>query len=149
VDAAPAFLQAADPEHPGWQSWTLSDPTRFNALMGKMLVRRERDLAHVRMFPDRRHSNLQDNVHGGVTLAFVDIALFAGSRMFGLIEAGTAVTLDLSVQFIGAGKPHAPLDAEVELLRETRRLLFLRGLVTQGAEKIAAFSGTIRKPTDR
>ena len=64
-----------------------------------------------------------------------------------LIEAGTAVTLDLSVQFIGAGKSGVVLEAEVELLRETRRLLFLRGLVVQGADKIAAFSGTIRKST--
>jgi uncharacterized protein (TIGR00369 family) len=149
VDAAPAFIQADDPDHPGWQSWTLSDPTRFNAIMGKMIVRRESDVARVRMFPEHRHTNLSNNVHGGVTLAFIDIALFAGSRMFGLIEAGTAVTLDLSVQFIGAGKANAALDADVELLRETRRLLFLRGLVTQSDEKVAAFSGTIRKPTAR
>jgi uncharacterized protein (TIGR00369 family) len=142
---APAFIQADDPDHPGWQSWRLSDPTRFNAIMGKMLVRRDSEVAQVRMFPEHRHTNLQNNVHGGVTLAFIDIALFAGSRMFGLIEAGTAVTLDLSVQFIGAGSPEMPLDAEVELLRETRRLLFLRGLVTQGEDKVAAFSGAIRK----
>ncbi len=149
MDAAPAFIQVDDPDHPGWQSWTLSDPTRFNAVLGKMLVRRDCERARVRMFPEHRHTNLSDNVHGGVTLAFIDIALFAGSRIFGLIEAGAAVTLDLSVQFIGAGKARAPLDAEVELLRETRRLLFLRGLVTQGDEKVAAFAGTIRKPTAR
>ena len=149
MDAAPAFIQVDDPDHPGWQSWTLSDPTRFNAVLGKMLVRRDGERAHVRMFPEHRHTNLSNNVHGGVTLAFIDVALFAGSRMFGLIDAGAAVTLDLSVQFIGAGKAGATLDAEVELLRETRRLLFLRGLVTQGDEKVAAFAGTIRKPTAR
>jgi acyl-coenzyme A thioesterase PaaI-like protein len=69
--------------------------------------------------------------------------------MFGLIEAGTAVTLDLSVQFIGAGLVDEPLDAEVELLKETGRLLFMRGLVLQGETRVAAFSGTIRKPTKR
>ncbi|MBA3896321.1 MAG: PaaI family thioesterase [Sphingomonadaceae bacterium] len=114
-----------------------------------MLTRRDGDLARVRMFPEHRHTNLQNNVHGGVTLAFIDVALFASSRMFGLIEAGTAVTVDLSVQFIGSGTPVQPLDAEVELLRETRRLLFLRGLVTQGSDKVAAFAGTIRKPSAR
>jgi uncharacterized protein (TIGR00369 family) len=149
MSTLPAFIQADDPDHPGWQSWTLSDPTRFNALLGKMLVRRNGAMAQVRMFPEHRHTNLQNNVHGGVTLAFIDVALFAGSRMFGLIEAGAAVTLDLSVQFIGAGTPAAQLDAEVELLRETRRLLFLRGLVVQGEERVAAFAGTIRKPTAR
>ena len=42
-----------------------------------------------------------------------------------------------------------PLEAEVELLKETGRLLFLRGVVTQNEGRIAAFSGTIRKPTKR
>eukprot|EP01041_Mallomonas_annulata_P030435 gene30435-52568_t len=61
--------------------------------------------------------------------------MFGASRMFGLIEAGAAVTLDLSVQFIGAGIIGEPLDAEVELLKETGRLLFMRGIVTQGDER--------------
>ena len=41
------------------------------------------------------------------------------------------------------------MEARVELLRETGRLLFLRGLVVQGddAEVMAEFSGTIRKPS--
>ena len=82
-------------------------------------------------------------------MGFIDVALFGASRVFGLIEAGTAVTLDLSVQFIGAGKTGVMMEAEVELLRETRRLLFLRGLVVQDEETVAAFSGTIRKPTTR
>jgi acyl-coenzyme A thioesterase PaaI-like protein len=101
------------------------------------------------MFPEHRHSNLRDAIHGGVTLGFIDVAMFGASRIFGLIEAGAAVTLDLSVQFIGAGVIGEPLDAEVDLLKETGRLLFLRGLVMQDDNRIAAFSGTIRKPTRR
>ena len=140
-----AFLHEPDPDNPGWLTWKLSDDTRFNALLGPMMVRMEGEQVRVRMTPGHAHTNLADNVHGGVTLAFIDIALFAAARMFGLIEAGAAVTLDLSVQFIGAGRPREPLDAVVELLRETGRLLFLRGLVVQDEHKVAAFSGTIRK----
>jgi uncharacterized protein (TIGR00369 family) len=149
VSDAPTFISVLDPENPGWTTWTLSDDRRFNAqVLGKMIVRRESDTtARLRMFPTIKHSNLGNNVHGGTTLAFIDVALFGASRMFGLIEAGTAVTLDLSVQFIGAGKIDVPLEAEVELLKETRRLLFLRGLIVQGDNRIAGFAGTIRKPT--
>jgi len=143
----PSFIHQPDPDNPGWMTWTLSDPTRFNSLLGKMMVRLEPDgQARIRMFPEHVHSNLSDNIHGGTTLAFIDVALFAGARLFGLIEAGTAVTLDLSVQFIGAGRVGEPMDAVVELLRETGRLLFLRGLIVQGDNKVASFSGTIRKP---
>lgn len=129
----------------------MTDPTRYNGtVLGKMLVRSEGDgKARLRMFPEHKHSNLRHAVHGGVTLGFIDVAMFGASRMFGLIEAGAAVTVDLSVQFIGAGVIGEPLDAEVELLKETGRLLFMRGIVVQGEERIAAFSGTIRKPSKR
>ncbi len=140
-----AFAFGEDSDHPGWYGWALRDDTRYNGFLGRLLVRREGDIARVRMMPERRHTNLQDSIHGGTTMGFADIALFAAARMFGLIEAGTAVTLDMSFQFIGTGREGMPLDAEVELLRETRRLLFMRGLVVQGDAKVAAFAGTIRK----
>jgi acyl-coenzyme A thioesterase PaaI-like protein len=145
----PSFILRDSPDHPGWMTWELSDPTRFNSFLGPFLLRVEGELARVRMLPRRVHSNLSDNLHGGALLGFIDVALFAAARGFGLIEAGTAVTLDLSVQFIGAGAVDEALEAQVELLRETGRLLFLRGLVVQGEERIASFSGTIRKPTRR
>ena len=129
----------------------MNDPSRYNGtVLGKMLLRSEGDhKARLRMFPGHAHSNLSNAIHGGVTLGFIDVAMFGASRMFGLIDAGTAVTLDLSVQFIGAGVICQPLDAEVELLKETGRLLFMRGLVLQHENRIAAFSGTIRKPSKR
>jgi hypothetical protein len=39
-----------------------------------------------------------------------------------------------------------PLEARIELLRETGRMLFLRGLIVQdSAGTVASFSGTLRK----
>ncbi len=146
---SPQFFHHPDPEHPGWFTWQLSDPSRFNGqILGKMIVRLDDDgRARTRMFPEHRHTNLMNILHGGATLSLIDVSIFSGSRMFGLIEAGTAVTLGMSVQFLGAGKPDVPIDSVVELLRETRRLVFLRGIVEQGDEMVAAFSATIRKPT--
>ncbi len=149
----PAFAFAEAPDHPGWMTWELRDSSRFNSLFGPFLLRVEDGLARVRMTPAHIHSNLSGRMHGGALLGFIDIALFAASRGFGLIEAGTAVTVDLSSQFLGAASVGEPIEARVELLRETRRLLFLRGLIVQGegdaVENIAAFSATIRKPTAR
>ena len=143
------FLYAESAEHPGWMTWDLGDPTRFNSLFGPFLVKVEGQVARVRIAPRHVHTNISGRLHGGALLGFIDIALFAASRAFGLIEAGTAMTLDLSVQFIGAGSADAMVEAEVELLKETGRLLFLRGLVVQGDARVAGFSGTIRKPTAR
>ena len=146
----PSFISAPDPANPGWDSWELRDQTRYNAFLGKMLVRAETDgKARTRMFPGLQHSNLSDALHGGTAMGFLDISLFAAARVFGLLDPGPAVTLDLSVQFIGGGKINQPLDCEVELLKETGRLLFLRGRLLQDDDThiVCAFSGTIRKPS--
>jgi uncharacterized protein (TIGR00369 family) len=140
-------------EHPGWLTWDLTDQTRYNSnAIGTMVARLERapdggQRARLRMFPERKHSNLLDAVHGGATLSLIDVALFAGMRLILDGNAAGSVTLDLSTQFIGAGRLDEPLDAVVEVLRETRRLVFVRGLVEQGDDTIAAFNGTIRKPS--
>jgi acyl-coenzyme A thioesterase PaaI-like protein len=56
-----------------------------------------------------------------------------------------AVTLDLSAQFITPAELGRPLDATVELLRESKRLAFMRGLVVQEERTVASWSGTLRK----
>ena len=150
--ASPFFTYTDDPDNPGWKLWEPTDPTRFNSLMGPLSVRVDGEIARVRMTPERRHSNLRDHVHGGALLGFIDIAMFAACRGFGVLKAGAAVTLDLSAQFIGGGRVSEPIEAQVELLRETGRMLFVRGMVVQarpegGEERVAAFNGTLRKST--
>ena len=141
----PAIRHAPDPAHPGWFTWDLHDPTRFNGVLGKMIVQAAGpNRGRVRIFPGHGQSNLGDAVHGGVILSLVDVALFAGGHMAGMSDTD-AVTLDLQTAFIAAGRLGVPLDAEVELLRETGRLVFLRGLVVQGTDTVAAFNGTLRK----
>ena len=144
------FEHGPDPDNPGWHHWNLKDETLFNgAVMGKLITRVDADgKARLRMFPERRHSNVLDAVHGGVTLALIDIAMFATMRTLLESDAAGSVTLDLSTQFIGAGMLGQPLDGVAEVLRETGRLVFLRGLVVQGegdSHIVLSFSGTIRK----
>lgn len=145
----PEFHYEDHPDHPGWKRWGLKNSDRYNSFLGDMMVRVEDGTCRVRMLPERRHSNLGNNVHGGAMLGFIDVSLFAAARSFGLIAAGTAVTLDLNTHFMGAGRIDDMLEARVELLRETGRLLFMRGLVVQDDGPVAEFSGTIRKPTKR
>ncbi len=145
MDVHPLIRHQPDPNHPGWWSWDLADETRFNATIGKLLVRADGPgRAVCRMFPERRHSNLAEVVHGGAILTFIDMAMFGGGHVAGAAIA-YSVTLDLSAQFLSPGRLGEPLDCSVELLRETGRLAFMRGLVVQGDEKVAAWSGTLRK----
>lgn len=141
------FRFAEDPALPGWNRWQLADETRFNEFLGPLHVRVENGVARVRMMPQRIHSNLADNVHGGAILGFIDVALFGAARGLGVLVAGGAQTLDLSTQFIAGARFDAPIEAHVELLRETGRFLFMRGLVKQEDAVIASFTATVRKPS--
>jgi len=149
MDIHPLIRHEPDPDHPGWWSWDMADETRFNATIGRLLVRADGPgRATCRMFPEHRHSNLGDMVHGGAILTFVDMAFFAGGRLAGA-DVMRAVTLDCSVRFLARGRIGVPLDAEVELLRETKRLAFFAGKVVQEGELVAHFTGALRKSTRR
>ncbi len=140
------FDHQPDPDNPGWHGWNLKDDTLFNgAVMGKLITRSEGDKCRLRMFPERRHQNLQGVIHGAVTLGLIDIALFATMHVSGKGAAGPSVTLELSTQFIGSGDPLRPVDALTEIMRETGKLVFVRGEVLQDDDKVAAYSGIIRK----
>ncbi len=152
------FEHGPDPDNPGWNHWNLKDQTLFNgAVMGKLLTRVEGEgdgggdgrRARLRMFPERRHENLQGIVHGAVTLSLIDIALFTTMHNLGSGNAGPSVTLELSTQFVGAGDPTRPLDAVTEIVQETGRLVFVRGTVEQEGSRVAAFSGIVRKMRPR
>ena len=145
------FDNGPDPENPGWRHWNLKDQTLFNgAVMGRMITRVDQDgRARLRMFPERRHENLQGIVHGAVTLALIDISLFTTMHTIGSGNAGPSVTLELSTQFVGAGQPDRPLDAVTEIVRETGSLVFVRGMVVQDTHVVASFSGIVKKMRGR
>jgi uncharacterized protein (TIGR00369 family) len=145
----PLIRHQEDPDHPGWWTWDLPAEDRFNATIGKLLVRADgAGKARCRMFPEKAHSNLGNVAHGGAILTFIDMAMFAGGYAAGA-DIAFSVTLDLSAQFLSPGRLGEPLDCTVELLRETKRLAFMRGLVIQGEETVAAWSGTLRKGQPR
>lgn len=141
------FEHGPCPDNPGWNRWDLKDETLFNgAVMGKLITRVDDDgKARLRMFPERRHCNLQGIIHGAITLSLMDIALFVTMHRIGTGNAGPSVTLELSSQFVGGGNPARPLDAVTEIVRETGKLVFVRGLVVQDDDVVASFSGIVRK----
>ena len=55
---SPGFVSFPDPDNPGWFTWQLNDPTRFNSWMfRKLIVRTDPDgKARLRMFPEHHHT---------------------------------------------------------------------------------------------
>jgi acyl-coenzyme A thioesterase PaaI-like protein len=145
------FLLGEHPDHPGWNEWRLTDSTRYNgAVLGLTLLRfdnEERTRTRIRIFPQPHLTNINNVIHGGVSMALSDIALFAGCTAILGKDIGRGSTLELNTHFTGAGDPERPLDALTELVKETGRLVFGRGTVVQEDAVIASYSGIIRKPS--
>ena len=147
------YTSHPDPDNPGWFQWVLRDPECYNSFLGQIIIRRGGDgfgddIGRVRMFPERRHRNMGDVVHGGTMMGFIDCSLFAAMRVFDIGPAGPSVTLELQTHFTGAANMDEPLEAQVEVTRETGRFLFMRGLVVQGekdADNVASFTAIVKK----
>ncbi len=131
---------------PGWHIWEAEAVQTFNAQFEPIRLRTDEDgRARVRFWPRVAHQNPAGNVHGGAIMAFVDMALFAGAHQLGVRPVIKALTIDAGIQFIDGATIGEPVDAVVELLRETGRMAFVRGLIEQQGRTVAAFTGTFRK----
>ena len=138
-----------DSDHPGWYSWGEFPRGSFAGATGKLLFRPEGEgRARCRIFPTERHLNMGGSIHGGAVMSFIDMAMFAGGRCAGMAE-GHYVTLDLTTHFIARGEIGKPLDANVELIRQTRSLVFLQGTCSQDGETCYSFSGTLKRVKSR
>ena len=142
------FIFVPDPANPGWSVRPANRTGRFIDIFGEMRGRIEPDgKARIRVEPQPGHGNVNNAVHGGFILALIDQSLFIGLRLLEIEGAVGAVTIDCTTQFMLPVALDKPIDVVVEILRETRRMLFLRGLIEQEGTIAAAFSGTVKKAT--
>jgi acyl-coenzyme A thioesterase PaaI-like protein len=118
---------------------------RFLDSFGTIRVRAEGGCVRCRVETGRAQSNVSDNVHGGFILGYVDQVMFCALLALERLPRGGAVTLQAGMNFIGAAKAGLPVDAVVEIVGETGRMIFLRGVIEQGGAVIGSFDGTLRK----
>lgn len=131
----------------GWHRWRDMNEGRFQDLIGAVYFRRRDDgTIECRAATGREHSNMQDMLHGGYIMAFIDQALFAIAAPS--LALHRAVTVTCNTEFLGAGVPGEDILAHGEITRETGKMLFLRGMVTQGGP-VASFSSVLKKVAPR
>ena len=81
------------------------------------------------------------NVHGGMIASLADSAMFlaAGS----VVSSG--VTIQLNVSYISAAKPGNWVEGEGKLVKSTKHLAFITGVISTRGEIVATFTGIIKK----
>ncbi|WP_416909202.1 MAG: PaaI family thioesterase [Polymorphobacter sp.] len=133
-----------DGPNAGWTRWRRDPDGRFASMLGDFMFRQtESGDVVCRMETDRRHSNGLGYIHGGFIMSFIDMAMF--SFIFRQLDNSAAVTLSCATDFLSAGIVGKPIEASGEILKETGKMLFVRGLVTQEGVNVASFTGTMRK----
>jgi acyl-coenzyme A thioesterase PaaI-like protein len=141
----PVGLHHDGPDADGFEGWIFGGDG-YNVGYGRMLARAEgKSIARVRIATGPARANVLGSVHGGFLLAFLDQALFVGQGAIGGVTPGNAVTLNIATQFVSPGRIGAPLDCVVEMVRETGRLVFLRGTLEQGDNLVMTYQATMRK----
>ncbi|WP_051749587.1 PaaI family thioesterase [Sphingobium chlorophenolicum] len=137
----------ADGPWAGWLSWTdTMRGTFLDSAIGTSYSRSDAaGKATVMLESLPSHANRLGALHGGFLAGFADHAYFAALAAMGRPEQAAAVTVDLGMQYCGSGKVGPALRAEIELLRETGRLMFLRLTISQDGNLIAASTATLRK----
>jgi acyl-coenzyme A thioesterase 13 len=126
----------------GWTTWgTGADP--FETAMGPFCFRIDDGRVSCAFAPRREHLNGSGKLHGGALMSFADFSLFAIAH--NALGGAHAVTLTFSSEFLKAGDLTGVIEGEGDVLRETRSVVFVRGLVTQLKQPLLAFSGTLKK----
>ena len=129
-----------------WLRWSDPVPETFLTSVGPSYSQSEGDRRATVMLETRpSHANRNGALHGGFLAAFADHAYFAALVAMGHPEQAAAVTVDLSMQYCGSGKVGQPLRADVEVLQETGRLLFMRLTLHQDGGLVASSTATLRK----
>lgn len=127
----------------GWSTWSGgADP--YETTIGPFCYRVDGERMRCAFEPRPQLLNGGGTIHGGALMSFADFALFciAHKELDGGVKA---VTLTCNSEFLKAGTLGAIVEAEGEVLRSTRSLIFVRGLVTQLSQPLLAFSGTLKK----
>ncbi|MET0240435.1 MAG: PaaI family thioesterase [Sphingobium sp.] len=136
----------ADGPWAGWIRHTDEEPDTYLSIIGPSYSRPDGvDRAIVAVDTRPVHRNRMGALHGGYLAAVADHVGFAALKALGRPEQLGGVTIDLQVQFLGSGKVGPALFADVEILKETGRLFFVRMTFRQDHGLVAAATATFRK----
>jgi acyl-coenzyme A thioesterase PaaI-like protein len=135
-----------EPDADGWRQLDIPDPDGFDARISVMRVRALPGMrAEAVIQTGQGAANSSGRLHGGFIAAVVEQCLFLPLHLHGRVSISGTVTIDFSLQYLAGGNVELPLLAQVEMLRETGRMAFVRGTLVQAGEVITAFSSTLRK----
>ncbi|MBV8800010.1 MAG: PaaI family thioesterase [Alphaproteobacteria bacterium] len=87
-----------------------------------------------------KHMNAAGTVHGGMLMAFADVAMSRTARL--VTGAGTCSTVSLVCDFLRPGRLGEVVEARVRVTRKARTLVFLAAELCGETDLLLTASGT-------
>ncbi len=119
--------------------WVLRATKAFGTHIGPFYCPPGGDKAGCGFLADERHGNKRGVVHGGMLTSAFDVAL--GNASWDAASQRPCATVQLNVQFLGAVKLGEFASVAVEVMKATRTLVFLRGVMTVEGRVVAVADG--------
>lgn len=133
-------MSAITPESLRAAGWESRDLDGFTGHVSPLWIRRDNDRASLGMIVEDRHTNYHiGTLHGGAIMTFADVAL--GMAVSEAIGHPMTVTLSLQTQFVSVARVGDFISCQGELVRKTKQIVFVRGLIVSGDRTIASAEG--------
>ncbi len=152
VRQRPRFMETLkldSPQGAGWRRINQT-PAGYGRTMPPIFARKTERGAECWVLPDESSSNYQGLVHGAFLASLGEQVLFLPLALHERLGAGGGtLTVDFAMQYLAGAALGVPLVGEVECIRETGRLAFIRGTLRQDDEAVMGFTATLRKLKSR
>ena len=112
---------------------------------GPLYVRQDGDVVRLGFRVEARHCNLLGILHGGMMATFCDMLLpVAAHRGSAALGQRFLPTVSLQVDYLSPVPQGAWVEGTAQVLRTTRSLVFVQGLVDADGEPAARASGILK-----
>ncbi len=127
----------------GFQAMALGD--LFIGNNGPFYLKHEGPLVQIGFRVERRHCNPMGNCHGGMLASFSDMVLpLSIHRKTTEVGHKFLPTISLQLDYLAPAPLGCWVQGEAEVLRVTRSLVFVQGLVTADGEPAVRISGIFK-----
>jgi uncharacterized protein (TIGR00369 family) len=135
----PEAMEAAafDPAAQGWEA--IVNHTAFGDLVGPIWKRPEGEPLRFGFVVAPKHLNRAGILHGGMLMTAADQVMAMTARATS--NAKRHATIELNIQFVDGVKLGEFVEAEAEVVRATRSLVFMRGTMHVGNRTVASTNG--------
>lgn len=135
-DNAPAIPEGFEPRHFG---------DGFVAVNGPLYTRVTAGAMQVGFRVETRHTNPMNICHGGMMASFCDMLLPITAQHVAKEASGRFLpTINLQIDFLAQAPLGSWVQGEAQVLRVTRRMVFMQGLVTADGVSVARVSGLFK-----